>query len=197
MDLRTAIECAELCRKSYDDNLPEGFREYGDLRFGLVNGILVFRGTANLPNALRDAFVLPARTRGGYMAHRGFVDALESLYSRVCHTVGVGARKDIIVTGHSLGGAMALLCAEVFECRVVTFGCPRAYLRFSSTPKVEHYRVICDDDPVPMIPRIFYRHCCDPHVLGDDDGGIDVKDHGIDVYLSRLISGGAPVVQFA
>lgn len=180
------LQKAILCKASYDDADPR-FTTVGDLRFGLINNTLVFRGTANGKNALRDVTVIPGRTRRGYLAHKGFIQAEAALWDAVMARIYAEAPRDLQVTGHSLGGAIALLFAEAFNLPAVTFGCPRVYFRFGTMPGyVKHTRVICDDDPVPMVPRVFYTHNTAARVLRDRDGGIDVKDHGIDVYIRRL-----------
>lgn len=184
------LRCAEICHDSYGNGV--GYRTVGDLRYGLIRedgrNILVFRGTANAMNAIRDIRFLPVRSRGGYLVHRGFQSAVDRVYQSVCNAVPISMRQDLVVTGHSLGGAMAVLFAEVFSCRAITFGCPRVYWRWSSGPMMRHDRVVCDDDPVPGVPRILYRHLCEPsRMLRDADGSwVDVADHGIAVYRERL-----------
>lgn len=180
------IRCAEMCRDGYGDEELANHYNVKDLRFAYQDGVLMFRGTANKANVLRDLSILPARTIKGHLAHRGFVGAVDDLVSDVARVVPHAERNKIIVTGHSLGGATALLFAELFGCHAITFGCPRTYFRFGSKPEIQHTRIICDDDPVPMIPRIMYRHLHPAQELKDRDGGIDLKDHGIKVYLQRL-----------
>jgi pimeloyl-ACP methyl ester carboxylesterase len=183
--MQRALACAALCVESYDDDCPPGFLDIGDLRFGIretLHGpIVAIRGTANLGNALRDIWVRPARTPWGAWAHRGFVSGFAGLEK----LLGIPP-KGAIFTGHSFGAAVALLFAEAYNAPVVTFGCPRVYLRWGKAPVHDHTRFICDDDPVPMIPRIFYRHLCEPIILDDADGGIDVADHAMTVYHRRL-----------
>lgn len=179
------LTCAKLCEESYRDSLPSGFVEDGDLRFGIretEDGTIVcIRGTANLANAVRDIRFLPARSPSGAWAHRGFVSGYERLRSLV------GTPPEAIFTGHSFGAAVALLFAEALGTPVVTFGCPRVYLKWGKAPAVEHRRYVCDDDPVTMIPRVLYRHLCEPILLKDGDREfIDVRDHSISVYLRRL-----------
>lgn len=179
--------CAALCLESYEPDLPPGFLDVGDLRFGIretkAGTIIAVRGTANLANALRDIWVRPCRTPRGHWAHRGFVSGYERL-REVVGTPPPGA----IFTGHSFGAAVALLFAEEFDAPAVTFGCPRIYLRFGKAPKhIKHTRIVCDDDPVTMVPRIFYRHLCEPITLRDEDSQlIDLADHAMAVYLQRV-----------
>ena len=58
-------------------------------------------------------------------------------------------------TGHSLGGAMALIAASRFRYAdfVYTFGCPRTGNRkFSDSIKAEVYRIVNNYDAVTMLP---------------------------------------------
>jgi len=180
--------CAELCKQSYDD-AATGYVEVEDLRYGIrqtdTHIIVVIRGTANAENWLRDADVIPKKSCRGFIAHAGFVNSFQKL----CAAGLLGAiptGKPIIATGHSLGGAVATLLAERLNCRLITFGSPRVYFRFFSTPVLDHVRVIGEDDPVPGIPRIMYRHLTNPIVLTDDGLPIDISDHFMATYLAKL-----------
>jgi hypothetical protein len=105
------------------------------------NKILVaFRGSTNIQNwAQNIAFPvqqLPWRfARRGAKVHTGFLKSYESLRRNVWNALiaAQGACKDceIVVTGHSLGGAQAVLAALDFTLNgkkvssIYTFGCPR------------------------------------------------------------------------
>jgi hypothetical protein len=181
-------QCAQLCKSSYDDNAP-GFFNVDDLRYGIhdFNGttFITIRGTANASNWLRDADVLPVRSCGGHLAHQGFVDAYRKLCSGGMPTTK--GQPNIIATGHSLGGGIATLLAEHIGCRLATFGSPRVYFRFARAPKIDHMRVICDDDPVPMVPRFLYSHRQSPIILNDSDSRlIEVRDHFMQHYIDMI-----------
>lgn len=180
-------ECARLCELSYDD-AAEGFTTVNDLRYGVfdlpLGKIIVIRGTANVDNWLTDARICPARSCGGYLAHRGFISAYRELCAGGMPTV---RGENIIATGHSLGGAVATLLAEHIGCKLVTFGSPRVYWRFSKAPVLDHLRVVRDDDPVTMVPKFLYKHRSEPVVLRDRDGHrIQVGDHFIKGYVSAV-----------
>lgn len=179
--------CAQLCEASYDDAAP-GFTTVGDLRYGVFytehGTIIVIRGTANADNWLTDARAFPARSCGGFLAHKGFVAAYRELCSGGMPTV---KRQNVIATGHSLGGAVATLLAEHIGCQLVTFGSPRVYWRFGRAPKLDHVRVVRDDDPVPMVPKFLYSHRTEPMLLKDKDSHlIQVKDHCMSGYIKAL-----------
>lgn len=68
----------------------------------------------------------------------------------------------VILTGHSLGGALALLCGlRIAHHAVYTFGMPRVCEGglISELPPC-HYRYVLDGDPVPMTPfrSLGFRH---------------------------------------
>jgi hypothetical protein len=177
-----ALHLAQLCEASYDPNDPR-FREAKDMRFGVIEGNLVIRGTANTRNVWRDITALPWQSRSGGAVHYGFAHAAEKVRSALTSAEVAAIRG---ASGHSLGGAAALLLARELQVPVVTFGCPRLDFRWCAPTLTKHDRYVCDDDPVPMIPRFLYTHQAEPIILADRDGGIDVKDHGIAVYVRRL-----------
>ena len=187
MNIDLIKTCAVLCGQSYSDvNL--NFITVDDLRYGVFETehgkIIVIRGTDNLENWGVNANVLPARSCGGYLAHKGFIRAYRELCSGGMPTT---KNPSVIATGHSLGGALATLLAEHIGCKLVTFGSPRVYWRFGKAPKLDHTRVVRDDDPVPEVPKFLYSHRADPLVLKDGDHRhLQIKDHFMKGYLEAL-----------
>lgn len=89
--------------------------------------ILAFRGTqADKPKDLvTDLLAWRTGLPGGGKVHTGFWKAYCSLRDEVGTWIGEVRPKRLIVTGHSLGAAMAtLMAAEHRQAELVTFGCP-------------------------------------------------------------------------
>lgn len=122
------------------------------------------RGTQeNPPDLLRDidAAQVPYEEGVG-QAHRGFYEAFQAVkrfvepYLSNFHT-----NQKIVVCGHSLGGAIALLLAEWIrrfpkkpEVLLYTYGAPRAgdqaFVEGAST--LVHHRIVNHNDPIPSVP---------------------------------------------
>ncbi|MGO8766884.1 MAG: lipase family protein [Limisphaerales bacterium] len=166
--------------------------------------VLAFRGTKNIRDWLIDCdFLLkeigdadPAitptqRLMGSSPAprvHRGFLRAMDSLLPKIVHYLEGpdmgGAPKPLLITGHSLGGALATLAAY-FLCRrghpiraVFTFASPRvgdvawrreyngteeSFWRDARAPQTlgeKTFRVAAAGDLVPLVPGLLdgYRH---------------------------------------
>lgn len=143
------------------------------------DAVVVCRGTE--PNEWNDihadvnvATVL-AETAG--RVHRGFRQEVDDLWpSMEKHLHGLN--KTLWFTGHSLGAAMATICA--YRCHVssecakprelFTYGCPRVgdrhYINFVP---LNHYRWVNNNDIVTRVPPVWmgYRH------------------GGIEMYLNR------------
>lgn len=122
--------------------------------------IVAFRGSANLINWAKNLMALPVPAGGGY-CHAGFNLAYASVKKQVLRYVR--PFRPLIITGHSLGGAIAeRMCMDLAGCKdvhMITFGKPN--LRFK--PKkalLTHLKtqvsVINGSDIVPRVPRYFY-----------------------------------------
>jgi triacylglycerol lipase len=121
--------------------------------------VIAFRGTDNLERWLTDAAVVQRPWPGG-LVHKGFADALDAAWGAVRtlldeHMPG----RDLWLTGHDLGGALAVLAAarllhEGTEIEAVyTFGAPRVgnpgfYESYQSIT----YRLVHNNDIVPHVP---------------------------------------------
>jgi len=183
MTNQTLIKTAMLCKAAY-----EGIK-VGDHSFIVdTNGdrtVIAMAGTANLENVFEDASVWPRRTPTDKFAHAGVMNAFDVLECTISHVVVKSG--PVVFAGHSLGGGIAQIFAEKFNCEVVTFGSLKTYFRFYGTKNLLHTRVICDHDPVPMVPGLFYTHNAKPLVLYANDGEwIDIEDHYLDNYINLL-----------
>jgi len=176
---------AEASRISY---LPpyEAEREFRELGFESVEmmsdgsmigyvalvgdvAVVVFRGTNDSGDWFANLNRFIAKTPDG-PAHRGFYTAYLRLAPQVVELIRESEAKSIWVTGHSLGGALAVLCAyelardETIEVAgLVTFGQPMV-ARLPLTNRIEellssrYVHFVNNSDIVPRVPPSF-DHC--------------------------------------
>lgn len=123
------------------------------------------RGTQELrPDLLRDidAAQVPYKEGVG-QAHRGFYDAFLAVKHFVePYLFNFFTNQKIVVCGHSLGGAIALLLAEWIrrderlqaEVLLYTYGAPRAgdQAFVEGASALVHHRIVNHNDPIPSVP---------------------------------------------
>ena len=127
--------------------------------------LIAVRGTYELiADGLRDAdaFQVPFEDTDSKV-HRGFYDAAQKAKSFVVKYVNkFYTGQKLIICGHSLGGAVALLLSEMlrreqnfaFNLQLYTYGAPRAGdANFVAGAKdLVHHRIVNHNDPVPSVP---------------------------------------------
>lgn len=130
--------------------------------------VVAFRGTQQTADWLINLNASTISTDYGYV-HRGFYHALHSVRSRIEDALADagGSEKKLLLTGHSLGGALATIgAAEWYDAfpntRVYTFGQPAVgFSLFRSWIGLRYpdsfHRIVNDDDAVTRVPP-FFRH---------------------------------------
>jgi pimeloyl-ACP methyl ester carboxylesterase len=125
--------------------------------------LIAVKGTLELADGLRDADAYQVPFEGtDSKVHRGFYESALKAYDFVLNYLEkFYAGQKILICGHSLGGAVALLLAELLRRRsenytlqLYTYGAPRAgdtNFAKSAEPLV-HYRMVNHNDPVPSVP---------------------------------------------
>lgn len=193
-------DLARLAEDAYAAALPPGFPEGRAVAVKTQRDdtlIVAFRGTVptRLEDVERDLDAVPVFHEGLGYVHQGFLEGALSI--RTLMPALKGAR--VILTGHSLGGALAIITAGLMICagmapvRVVTFGAPRAggdalRHRLRDT-EIRQYRH--GADPVPWLPP-YFEHVRAPLIeigTASDDA---LADHAIAGYVAAL---GAPAPQ--
>lgn len=125
--------------------------------------LVSIRGTASVADALRDmdATQVPFGDSPGKV-HNGFYGAAKVAYDfAVRYLDKFYSGQKLVITGHSLGGAIALLVSEMLRQRpekydivLYTYGAPRAGDKvFAEGAKpLIHHRIVNHNDPVPSVP---------------------------------------------
>lgn len=120
--------------------------------------VIAFRGSASIRDWITD-FECARNSKG---VHHGFGDAMESVRPALMAAAG-WIKPPVFVTGHSLGGAMAVLAAKALADAdfpvqgVYTFGGPRTGNRawaqgYDLMLGSRTFRFINEEDIVPRVP---------------------------------------------
>lgn len=133
--------------------------------------VICFRGTepSELSDVLADLNAWPDKAQVGGRVHNGFQNELEKLWENIIDVLEINKDKELYITGHSLGGAMATVAASRLKDEVealYTYGSPRVGTRsfVKSFSHVSHYRFVNNNDIVPKVPPAFfgYKHHVSP-----------------------------------
>ena len=149
------------------------------------------RGTANLANIYDDLdFVERENHELAIRVHRGFDEALQECLPWVIKNLD--PEQPVILTGHSLGGAVAALLLAVLDQRgfkeasAVTFGQPKVTdLHGAETyGHLDLLRIMHEEDPVPLVPPIAPTVDLDPDDYHHFGAEVVVKASGHFYYLA-------------
>lgn len=144
-----------------------------------VNKVLyiVFRGTQEPKDILTDAYCVQTEMKvyqHSCKVHIGFHNAYESIKNEI--KLDKFRNHTLVICGHSLGGALATVCATVIDhqnVNCITFGSPRVgnddFVDIFKMNVRETYRFVHENDVVPMVPKINYDHVTG-RVRIDDNG---------------------------
>ena len=207
--------CAEFARLAYCDDravvegslerigfsLIDAFDRHGTAGLaaqGPTFSVLCFRGSDNVRAWITNLDALPAPWRGGGEVHRGFAAALDVAWP-VVETAIQQTAPPVVMTGHSLGAALATLAASLRpEATLITFGSPRvgdaAFGASMTRRPAESRRYVDNRDIVCRLPsaRLGYRHVGTPYLI-DADGGVSRRAHeeeGLAGLLSSALEAG-------
>jgi triacylglycerol lipase len=163
--------------------------------------VIVCRGTEvkewNDIKADLSIALVPSRTGIGRV-HRGFRTYTDKIWEPIKSHVASIKNKDLWITGHSLGAAMATLMARrcVLDISLqvpkalFTYGSPRVgdrhYIDEFNT-LVTHHRWVNDGDIVTKVPFApIYYHCGIMHHIGSD--GKVIVNYDRKISWTRILS---------
>jgi triacylglycerol lipase len=169
-----------------------------------------FSGTSNLKDIAYDLTfckkVIPYDNNStDIRVHGGFLTKYKNEFRYMCHTKikENDNIKDIVITGHSLGGAIATLCAVDLQYNFnnknitcVTFGSPRVGNQAFTDSYIKRvpdtYRIVNGNDLITHLPFKFldYIHVCEGIIIGKYQEIPSFKNHNIKEYESTIFSGG-------
>jgi triacylglycerol lipase len=187
VDWELAELCADLCEEAYNDKdtmtayLKSNNIKYSSVKFftndsaqgyGIVMPkyvVIALRGTqpTKVKDLLADIKAWPSESDTEGKVHAGFKAEMDKLYPSIIKWLGKRlTTKKLVITGHSLGAAMATIFASRVnkldaDFVLYTYGCPRTGNREwgEQFANIEAYRFVNNNDIVPQVPMLgYYRH---------------------------------------
>ncbi|MBO9130939.1 lipase family protein [Bacillus sp. 165] len=223
---------ANCCEQTYEQYLnngvftcPEGFRVVQGFQakaikktewFGFIleseeSIIVAFRGTQSDPDWIADSLITQREypyTANSGNVHSGFLSIYETCRDTIMEAlVKLPSNKTLLVTGHSLGGALAVL--HMLDARVNTsfnnyimysFAGPKvgdlAFKNYYNLQVANSYRFVNLFDVVPLLPprkislekierEWEYFHVNNPLTFAMNMGSI-IKNHGMPTYIAGV-----------
>jgi len=153
---------------------------------------------------------LVSDTRTGIKLHKGFRDVAVNIMQIIDTSTTTGRNTiqgttltyplehTVLVTGHSLGGAVAQIIGMWLHKRgknvqVFSYGSPKVSDQVLSGGQPTHWRVVRRSDPIPFSPPWPYRHTglfIDSQDLDwgtDNDNGLISKTDGLDHAIAKYV----------
>ncbi|MDD5249658.1 MAG: hypothetical protein PHY45_11765 [Rhodocyclaceae bacterium] len=191
---------AQNCAAIYDDANRQSWAKYWELdgvHIALAHyaeaDVLVFRGSADAQDFMRDADAVPEWHPNLGFLHAGFAAGLDDVMAEVHSAVG----ERVAITGHSLGGARARILAamRVIEGwpvhQLCVFGSPKPGFanvsRIIQKSGMAHSSYRNRNDPMPLMPGLLplWEHPEDWIALDEhpDVNDFDpLRDHSMALY---------------
>lgn len=137
---------------------------------------VVFRGSESKSDWFYDLLILKKHLGDNIYVHTGFWEQLhinnnyQVIRDELNGLLNIYNNFQIIITGHSLGGALATLCGYELSLElnaqiiIISFASPRIgnnifTKRFDNQHNLIHYRVSNNNDIVTALPMLNYKHC--------------------------------------
>jgi hypothetical protein len=186
MDLTTAQLCSALAELAYKDNIADTTEKFNKLGFQHIQFFdhaasqayavhnekeiyIIYRGTemTELKDSLRNGMFWPTDGQKQGNVHAGFAAATDQIWpdiqKHIRHEILLySMQNNVTFTGHSLGGAMAIISAarSDYISQVYTFGSPRTgNAEYCKNIKSRVYRITNRHDIIPLIlPPFGYKH---------------------------------------
>jgi pimeloyl-ACP methyl ester carboxylesterase len=119
--------------------------------------VLAFRGTEKDFRDIKTDLNARFYRNGGTRTHSGFLNAFRRVEPAIRQALEELSDYKVYITGHSLGGALALIASRRFSADNIaacyTFGSPKVGdEEFGDAIKVPIYRVVNAADSVPSLP---------------------------------------------
>jgi triacylglycerol lipase len=213
---------ANLQYREKTPRLPRGFKRISvvespsNARIGFIAEsssivVIAFRGTVDLGDLQKDLSATQVKfpySRQTVLTHKGFTELYRVLRPGIFKTLHkVRTRKPVHVTGHSLGGALAALCALDLALnrqglvKLYTFGSPKAGNSAFATAirkRVKScFRIYNTEDLVTRLPppsflAYRYEHAGNPVPLTFSRSN-PLTTHSISAYVRALCKESAEV----
>jgi hypothetical protein len=170
---------------------------------------LVWRGSASPTDFLTDASVVKVPYLDGTRVHFGFLNSFKSvegdvfggILSAIQKLGGISSVGNIIISGHSLGGALTVVSAFNIatlipewgdKLKTVTVGCPRVgnhlFKRLYNQRVSDSLRIVHDNDLVTRIPKLNYFHVGQELKLASDGKVMSTDLNPIKLFTRTFIS---------